>query len=139
MFDIKKEIEKLEHELITLRRDFHSHPELGYQEFLTSKKICGYLTALGLEEIQTITKTGVSAILKGTKGKGKTILLRADMDALPVKEMTGVSYASQNKGVMHACGHDGHMAIQLITAKVLAAHKDAFCGTVKFVFQPNEE
>ncbi|CDC28999.1 amidohydrolase [Firmicutes bacterium CAG:466] len=139
MFDIKKEVAALENELITLRRDFHAHPELGYQEFLTSKKICGYLTALGLEDIQTITKTGVTAILRGTKGEGKTIMLRADMDALPVEEMTGLPFASQNKGVMHACGHDSHMAIQLIVAKILAAHKDEFSGIVKFVFQPNEE
>ena len=128
MFDIKKEVAALENEL-----------ELGYQEFLTSKKICGYLTALGLEDIQTITKTGVTALLKGTKGEGKTIMLRADMDALPVEEMTGLPFASQNKGVMHACGHDSHMAIQLIVAKILATHKDEFSGTVKFVFQPNEE
>ena len=139
MFDIKKEVAALENELITLRRNFHAHPEWGYQEFLTSKKICGYLTALGLEDIQTITKTGVTAILRGTKGEGKTIMLRADMDALPVEEMTGLPFASQNKGVMHACGHDSHMAIQLIVAKILAAHKDEFSGIVKFVFQPNEE
>ena len=139
MFDVKKEVAALESELITLRRDFHAHPELGYQEFLTSKKICGYLTALGLEDIQTVTETGVSALLRGTKGPGKTLMLRADMDALPVEELTGLPYASQNPGVMHACGHDGHMAIQLIAAKILAAHRDEFCGTIKFVFQPNEE
>ena len=139
MFDIKKEVESLENELIALRRDFHEHPELGYQEFLTSKKVCGYLTALGLEDIKTVAKTGVSAVLRGTKGEGKTIMLRADMDALPVEEQTGLPYASKNKGVMHACGHDGHTAIQLIVAKILAAHKDEFKGTVKFVFHPNEE
>ena len=103
MFDIKNEIASLENELIALRRDFHEYPELGYQEFLTSKKVCGYLTALGLEEIKTVAKTGVSAILRGTKpGEGKTIMLRADMDALPVEEQTGLPFASKNKGVMHA-------------------------------------
>lgn len=138
MFDIKKEVEALENELIALRRDFHQTPELGYQEFLTSKKICGYLTALGLE-ITNVATTGVSAVLKGGAGEGKTILLRADMDALPVEEKTGLPFASQNPGIMHACGHDGHMAIQLIAAKILTAHKEEFKGNVKFVFQPNEE
>lgn len=138
MFDIKKEVLDLENELINLRRDFHRYPELGYQEFLTSKKVCGYLTALGLE-VETVYKTGVSALLRGGAGEGKTILLRADMDALPVEEATGLPFASENKGVMHACGHDGHTAIQLIAAKILAAHKDEIKGNIKFVFQPNEE
>ncbi len=138
MFDIKSEVSALEKELIDLRRDFHSYPELGYKEFLTSKKVCGYLTALGLE-VETVNGTGVCAVLKGGAGEGKTVLLRADMDALPVEEETGLPFASQNKGVMHACGHDGHTAIQLIVAKILAAHKDEIKGSVKFVFQPNEE
>lgn len=137
MFDIKKEVLALEDELIALRRDFHQYPELGYEEFLTSKKICGYLTALGLE-VTTVAKTGVSAVLKGN-GEGKTIMLRADMDALPVTEKTGLPFASKNKGIMHACGHDSHMAIQLIAAKILTKHKDEFKGNIKFVFQPNEE
>lgn len=138
MFDIKKEVTGLENELISLRRDFHEQPELGYQENLTSKKICGYLMALGLE-VTTVAKTGVSAVLKGGAGEGKTIMLRADMDALPVREKTGLPFASKNEGVMHACGHDGHMAIQLIAAKMLSMHKEEFKGNVKFVFQPNEE
>ena len=139
MFDVKKAVSELEPELIGLRRDFHAHPELGYQEFNTSKKVCGYLTALGLEDIQTVTGTGITAILRGTAGEGKTLLLRADMDALPVEEKTGLPFASQNPGVMHACGHDGHTAIQLIVAKILSAHRDAFRGQIKFLFQPNEE
>lgn len=139
MFDVKKAVSELEPELIGLRRDFHTHPELGYQEFNTSKKVCGYLTALGLEDIQTVTGTGITAILRGTAGEGKTLLLRADMDALPVEEKTGLPFASQNPGVMHACGHDGHTAIQLIVAKILSAHRDAFRGQIKFLFQPNEE
>ena len=140
MFDIKKEVAELEKELIALRRDFHEYPELGYQEFLTSKKVCGYLTALGLE-VKTVTITGVVATLKGgaTSENSKTILLRADMDALPVTENTGLSFASKNPGVMHACGHDAHLAIQLIAAKLLCRHKDKLKGNVKFVFQPNEE
>ena len=126
MFDIKKEVDALEPELIALRRDFHASPELGYQEFNTSKKICGYLTALGLESIKNVTGTGLTAVLKGTAGEGKTVMLRADMDALPVEEETGAPYASKTPGIMHACGHDGHMAIQLIVAKILASHRDAF-------------
>lgn len=139
MFDVKKAVHELETELIALRRDFHTYPELGYQEINTSKKVCGYLTALGLEDIKTVTGTGITAILRGTGGAGKTLLLRADMDALPVEEKTGLDFASQNPGVMHACGHDGHIAIQLIVAKVLSAHRDAFRGQIKFLFQPNEE
>ncbi|WP_352399259.1 amidohydrolase [Anaerotignum sp.] len=140
MFDIKKEVAELENELIALRRDFHQYPELGYQEFLTSKKVCGYLTALGLE-VETVTQTGVVATLKGEAApeKCKTIMLRADMDALPVTEDTGLPFASRNPGIMHACGHDGHTAIQLIVAKLLCRHKDMLQGNVKFVFQPNEE
>ena len=139
MFDIKKEVMALEPELIALRREFHEHPELGYQECHTSKKVSTYLGALGLEDIRTVTKTGVTALLRGTAGEGKTILLRADMDALPVQEETGLPYASKIPGVMHACGHDGHTAIQLIAAKILSAHRDAFRGQIKFLFQPNEE
>lgn len=139
MFDIKKEVMALEPELIALRREFHEHPELGYQECHTSKKVSTYLGALGLEDIRTVTKTGVTALLRGTAGEGKTILLRADMDALPVQEETGLPYASKIPGVMHACGHDGHTAIQLIVAKILSAHRDAFRGQIKFLFQPNEE
>ncbi|MCI8909994.1 MAG: amidohydrolase [Oscillibacter sp.] len=139
MFDVKKEIAALESELVALRREFHQYPELGYQECRTSKKVITYLTALGLEDIRTVTKTGVTAVLRGTAGEGKTLLLRADMDALPVQEETGLPYASKIPGVMHACGHDGHTAIQLIVAKILAAHRDAFRGQIKFLFQPNEE
>lgn len=139
MFDIKKEVAALEPELIALRREIHQCPELGYQECHTSKKVSTYLGALGLEDIRTVTETGVTALLKGTAGEGKTILLRADMDALPVQEETGLPYASRIPGVMHACGHDGHTAIQLIVAKLLSAHRDEFRGQVKFLFQPNEE
>ena len=138
MFDIKSEVKSLEEEVISLRRDFHQNPELGYREFETSKKVKEYLSALGLEDIKTVTKTGVTAILRGSK-TGKTVMLRADMDALPVEEKTGLPFASRNKGVMHACGHDGHTAIQLVTAKILSRHKDELNGNVKFLFQPNEE
>lgn len=138
MFDIKKEVRELEAELIALRRKIHEHPELGYHEYETSKLVTEYLEKLGLEDIQHVTGTGVTAILKG-KGDGKTVLLRADMDALPVTEETGLPFASKNPGVMHACGHDSHTAIQLVAAKILASHRDSFNGQVKFLFQPNEE
>jgi amidohydrolase len=135
--NIKKEIAKHEAEMIELRRDIHRNPELGYEEYRTSKIVQDYLEALGMD-VSIITKTGVIGILKGN-GEGATVLLRADMDALLVDEQTGVDYASEMPGKMHACGHDGHTAMLLITAKILAAHKDEWRGNVKFVFQPNEE
>ncbi len=139
MLNIKEEIASLEEELIVLRRDFHMHPELGYQEFETSRKVKEYLESLGLE-VSTVAKTGVVGLLRGgDQSSGKTVLLRSDMDALPVKEATSLPYQSKKIGVMHACGHDGHMAIQLIAAKILSKHKDELKGNVKFIFQPNEE
>lgn len=137
MFDIKKEVQGLQEELIDLRRDFHMHPELGYKEFRTSQIVYNYLEELGME-VAKVTETGVVGLLRGSS-EGKTILLRADMDALPQEEKTGLSYKSVNKGVMHACGHDGHTAMLLIAAKILSRHKDEIKGNVKFVFQPNEE
>ncbi|WP_422481260.1 M20 metallopeptidase family protein [Pleomorphochaeta sp. DL1XJH-081] len=125
-------------ELIALRRDFHAHPELGFQEFGTSKKITEYLKGLGLDP-QTVTKTGVTALLKGKTDNGPVLLMRADMDALPVEEQTGLPFTSEEKGLMHACGHDAHMAMMLTAAKILVSMKDSFDGTIKFVFQPNEE
>lgn len=137
MLDVKAEVKKLNQELITLRRDFHMNPELGYQEHRTSQIVYDYLVSLGLE-VKKITKTGVAGVLRGSK-EGKTLMLRADMDALPQYEKTGLPYQSLNKGIMHACGHDGHTAILLITAKILAKYRDEINGNVKFVFQPNEE
>lgn len=137
MLDIKKEIEELNSELIALRRDFHMYPELGYQEHRTSQVVYSYLEELGLE-VKRVAKTGVVGLLTGAT-EGKTLLLRADLDALPQDERTGVDYTSVNKGVMHACGHDGHMAMLLIAAKILSRHKENLKGNIKFVFQPNEE
>lgn len=138
MDKIKEEIALLEEELIALRRDFHKYPELGYQEFRTSGLIAEYLGSLGLE-VSRLEKTGVVGLLRGQGGGGKTLLIRADMDALPIEEQTGLSFKSERPGVMHACGHDGHCAIQLIVAKVLTGHRNEIKGCVKFVFQPNEE
>jgi len=122
----------------TLRRDFHMHPELGFHEVRTGGIVAKELEALGLEVTKGVGKTGVVGLLEGAK-PGPTLLVRFDMDALPILEETGAGYASQNAGVMHACGHDGHTAIGLTVAKMLNAHKDQLAGAVKFVFQPAEE
>jgi amidohydrolase len=122
----------------SLRRDFHAHPELGFQEVRTAGIVARELNTLGLEIQTGIAGTGVVALLKGAKS-GPVILVRADMDALPIVEETGAIYASQNPGVMHACGHDGHTAILLTVARMLHAHRHEFAGTVKFMFQPAEE
>lgn len=122
----------------SLRRDFHRNPELGLQEVRTSGIVAKELKALGLEVTTGIAETGVVALLKGGR-PGPVLLLRFDMDALPITEETGAEYASQNPGVMHACGHDGHTAIGLTVARLLHAHRQELSGTVKFVFQPAEE
>ena len=132
----------LAHELFpytqTLRRDFHMHPELGFREFRTSGIVAKELEALGLEVTKGVGKTGVVGYLEGSR-PGPTILLRFDMDALPITEETGAEYSSTNPGVMHACGHDGHTAIGLTVAKMLHAHRDELAGSIKFCFQPSEE
>jgi amidohydrolase len=122
----------------TLRRDFHRHPELGFREVRTGGIVAKELEALGIEVTKGIGKTGVVGYLEGSK-PGPTILLRFDMDALPITEETGAEYSSTNVGVMHACGHDGHTAIGLTVAKMLHAHRDELAGSIKFCFQPSEE
>lgn len=122
----------------SMRRDFHVHPELGFREVRTAGIVAKELEGLGLEVTKGVAKTGVVALLEGTR-PGPTLLLRFDMDALPIVEETGAEYASQNQGVMHACGHDGHTAIGLTVAKMLQAHRNELAGTVKFIFQPSEE
>ncbi|GAB4500001.1 MAG: amidohydrolase [Anaerolineales bacterium] len=121
-----------------LRRDFHQHPELGFQEVRTAGIVARELRQLGLEVSTGIGKTGVVALLEGEQ-PGATLLLRFDMDALPIVEATGAPYASTAHGVMHACGHDGHTAIGLTVARLLHAHRAELRGTVKLVFQPAEE
>ncbi|PKL10279.1 MAG: amidohydrolase, partial [Spirochaetae bacterium HGW-Spirochaetae-8] len=125
-------------ELLALRRDFHAHPELGFQEFRTSRKIEQFLKSLGMEPMKVST-TGVVALLKGRTDNGPVLLMRADMDALPVEEQTGLPFASEHSGLMHACGHDAHLAMMLTAARILTERRDSFDGTIKFVFQPNEE
>ncbi|CAN5333607.1 amidohydrolase [soil metagenome] len=125
--------------VIADRRHFHEHPELGFQEFETSRIVAERLRSLGFDEVQTgVATTGVVGILHGSK-PGKVVALRADMDALPIHEENDVEYRSQTDGVMHACGHDAHTAILLGVARVLASKRDAFAGTIKFLFQPAEE
>jgi amidohydrolase len=121
-----------------LRRDFHRHPELGFKEFRTSEIVSRELSKLRFEVSSGIAKTGVIGLLRG-KEPGRVLLLRFDMDALPITEDTSVQYASKNPGVMHACGHDGHTAIGLTVAKILSRFRDEMQGSVKFVFQPAEE
>ncbi len=126
--------------VIQLRREFHASPELAFQEKKTSRKIAGILTDLKLEVTTGCGETGVTGLLRG-KRPGKTIGLRADMDALPIGEKNDVGYSSQTDGVMHACGHDAHVALMLGVARYVAEnelHKD-FRGNVKFIFQPAEE
>ncbi len=125
-------------EMIALRREFHQYPELGMEESRTPKTVARHLGDLGLKVSTGIGKTGVVGLLEGGK-PGKTVLLRADMDALPIQEMTDLPFQSKNAGVMHACGHDGHMAILLTLAKLLAARRKGLRGRIKFVFQPGEE
>jgi len=135
--EVKQYINKLIPEITTLRRDFHQHPELGFQEFRTRDQVKHFLTNTGIP-VEDMAKTGVVGLLEGDR-PGRTILLRADMDALPVTEDTGLPWQSNEKGVMHACGHDGHTAMLLGAAKVLSKLKSRIRGRIKFVFQPNEE
>lgn len=135
---IKQLAKKHEKEVIEIRRDIHMHPELSFQETRTAAVVAEKLKELGLEVETGIAKTGVVGILKG-KNPGKTVALRADMDALPLDEQTDLPFESVNKGVMHACGHDCHTANLLGVAMILSELKDELNGTVKFVFQPAEE
>jgi len=124
-------------ELTAIRRDFHEHPELGMEEVRTSGIVAKLLTEWGIETHTGIGKTGVVGVLTG-KGGGKTIGLRADMDALPIDERTNLPFASKSPGVMHACGHDAHTTMLLGAARYLAETQD-FDGTAVFIFQPAEE
>jgi amidohydrolase len=144
--EIEASIKAVESKMISWRRDIHQHPELGNREFRTAKLLAEHLTALGLDVTTGVAHTGVVAVLKGGK-PGPSIALRADMDALPVTEENDLPFKSvatseyngQAVGVMHACGHDTHVAILMATAEVLAKHKDQIGGTVTFIFQPAEE
>ncbi len=135
---ILPEVTAIKGEIITNRREFHKHPELGFKEQRTAKVIAEKLKSYGIEIRTGVGKTGVIGDIYSKKD-GKIIALRADMDALPVQETSDVSYKSQNNGAMHACGHDGHMAMLLGAAKILSQKRDLFKGDIRFIFQPAEE
>ena len=140
--EIKEKIKQLakdfSSEFVEVRRDLHQYPELSFNEHQTSKYIRKKLQEIGIERIQAVAETGLLATIHGAE-KDKTILLRADMDALPIQEENTVDYVSKNNGVMHACGHDVHMTSLLLTAKILFELKNEFSGTVELLFQPGEE
>ena len=143
---IDQKAAEVESQVIEWRRDFHKYPELGNQEFRTAKIIADHLRSLGMEVTEEVAVTGVVGVLKGGK-PGPMVALRADMDALPVTERNDLPFKSvntavyngQETGVMHACGHDSHVAILMGVAEVLSGMKDQLKGSVKFIFQPAEE
>jgi amidohydrolase len=138
---LRPEIYALQGELVSWRRQLHQRPELGFQENITAEFIGDRLTAWGIAHSSGVAKTGLVAVIEGTgTGTKRPVLaIRADMDALPVQEQNDVPYRSLHEGKMHACGHDGHVAIALGTAHYLQTHREQFAGTVKIIFQPAEE
>ena len=138
--ELKKRISELFPQLVEMRRDFHKHPELGFEEIRTNSKICEYLKAWNIDYVSGIAKTGVIATIYGEKsGEGKVVGIRADIDAIPATEENCINYKSENIGVMHACGHDAHMTMLLAAGKVLYDTKETWSGCVKLFFQPAEE
>ena len=135
--DLNDQISAIEEKLISWRHDFHKFPEVSNREVKTSEKIAKHLESLGIKVKRNVGVHGVVGILEGTS-KGKVVALRADMDALPITENNNLPFQSVNEGVMHACGHDGHMSILMATAEILSKNND-FQGTVKFIFQGAEE
>ena len=140
----KETVEKYYPEMAAIREDIHRHPELSNQEFRTSALVMEQLRSYGLDSVEQVAATGVVGILYGTaegagQEGGRCLAIRADMDALPVTEDTGLPFSSEVPGVMHACGHDIHTATLLTAARVLAEHRNQFRGCVKFIFQAAEE
>ena len=138
MSNLVKDVEALKNYLIETRREFHQNPELSLKEFRTASRIEEELTKFGIKHSR-VGETGVLGILKGDKPSDKVLLLRADIDALPINEVGDVEYISKNPGVMHACGHDAHTTCLLAAAKILSKKKNEIAGEVRFVFQPAEE
>lgn len=140
---LKADIDEILPGVVADRRHLHEHHELGLQEYETAKFVTERLQSLGVEDIRTgISETGVTGLIRGTgtgPGADRVVLVRADMDALPIHEENDVEYKSQHEGVMHACGHDAHTSILLGVARVLMDQRDSFAGTVKVLFQPSEE
>jgi len=139
--NLKAEVDELVPGLIAMRRDFHEHPELAFEEVRTSGIVALRLRSLGLEVQTGVAKTGVVGLLRGEAGGPavKTLAIRADMDALPIHEQNEIAYRSQVNGKMHACGHDGHTSILLTVADLLSRHRSELKGNIKFIFQPAEE
>lgn len=138
IIDFTPQIAARQSEWIARRRDLHRHPELGFQEVRTAGIVANTLRQLGLEVQTGVGQTGVVGVLEGA-ADGPTVLVRADMDALPITEENATDYVSQTPGVMHACGHDAHTTIALAVAELLSAQRAAIAGRVKFAFQPAEE
>ena len=134
---IREEIKNIKDEIYAIRRHFHRYPELSFKEFNTAETISEHLDKLGISHKKGVGKTGIVGEINF--GPGPTIALRADMDALPIQEENNLDYKSLNDGVMHACGHDGHMAILLGAANALSKNSKLKKGTVRFIFQPAEE
>lgn len=126
-------------DVIDIRRHIHANPELSYQEYNTAKFVAAELRKIGIEPTEGVAETGLTALIKGKNPDKKVVALRADMDALPIKEANDVEYKSKNDGVMHACGHDAHTASLLGCSRILNELKDEFEGTIKLIFQPGEE
>jgi len=136
--EMKDIIAGYQKDVVAWRRDFHAHPETGFEEYRTSKRIIEILNGMDLEIVHDFCKTAVIAIIRG-KHDGPVIGLRADIDALPLPDEKDVPYKSQNPGVCHACGHDAHTAMGLAVARYFSEHPDQLHGTLKVVFQPAEE
>ena len=140
---IKQKIKSLSEtyfkEIVSVRREIHSNPELSFEEYETSALVAEKLEQFGIEYRSGIAKTGIVGLIKGNNSERRTIALRADMDALPISELNEVSYKSKNQGKMHACGHDVHTSVLLGAAKILNEIRSEFEGTVKLIFQPSEE
>lgn len=136
---IKKLSKQYAQEVISWRRQLHANPELSYKEFNTAKLVANQLRSFGLAPTEGVAGTGVVVLIPGKNPASKTIALRADMDALPIQELSEVEYKSKNIGVMHACGHDVHTSSLLGTAKILSEISTEFEGTAKLIFQPGEE
>ncbi len=136
---LRSRAQEIWQDTVALRRQIHANPELAFEEYITSALVKSELAAAGIDFQDNIAKTGVVGFVKGGLGEGKTIALRADMDALPILEANAVEYASRTPGKMHACGHDVHTSSLLGTARLLQENRAQFAGTIKLIFQPSEE
>ena len=135
---VSQAVKELTEDVVRFRRELHTIPELGLTEFKTKEYLLRQLQSFGIKEIYPVIETGLIAVFRSDR-PGKTLAFRTDIDALPIKEETGVSFVSKHEGKMHACGHDGHMATMLGFAKYLATHPEVIRGTIVLIFQPAEE